>query len=146
MLRSRALRSGTHLVLALFVATNALPRASIYFHQHTGGGHTHVHVWGYDVVVHDDEDEPHHHHHVHEYHDHDDDAAAHDGPGVAEPDHGHPWHAHSQSPFQHATPAAVAAPAPRLCAQPLVGLIRLAAGRRPAPPRSARAPPPLRGA
>ena len=80
----RRLRSRALTILALFAATNALPRPGLYAHQHAGGDHAHVHPWGEDAFA-----------------DHDHAARGADGgPGFEDADRDHGLHVHSQAPFQ----------------------------------------------
>ncbi|HZP42098.1 MAG TPA: hypothetical protein VFD84_11405 [Candidatus Binatia bacterium] len=134
MLTRRRLRQRTLLALALFVAANALPRASVYVHRHAGGGHLHVHPWGEDADGHDD-------------------AGVDDGEPAPSPGGGpvleHPGardaaHTHTQEPFQHAThpglPALVRATVVRAFSTPRLP----AAGGVSVRPTRARGPPPAR--
>jgi hypothetical protein len=126
--RARA-RSRALLVLGLFLATNALPRAGLYVHPHAGGDHAHAHPWGADVGAdaHGDAHEP----------------RAHDGgPGLEDADPGPAAHAHSQPPFQPtATPEA-----PRALRATVVrgvaAVVRQPERAAPASPAFARGPPP----
>jgi hypothetical protein len=126
----RRLRSRALVVLALFAATNALPRPSLYAHRHAGGDHAHVHAWGEDAYAGDDHDDDHAR------------AAADDRPGLEDADGDHGLHVHSQAPFQPSTKPA----APGLALTPLVRCVPVSAaiptGVEPVPSAFARGPPP----
>jgi hypothetical protein len=127
----RRLRSRALAILALFAATNALPRPGLYAHHHAGGDHAHVHPWGEDAYGDDDDGD----------HDHDH-AAADDRPGFEDADGDHGLHVHSQAPFQQsakpeAPSLAVATLVRRLLVSPA-----LPTGVEPAPSAFARGPPP----
>ena len=123
----RRLRSRALAVLALFAATNALPRPGLYAHHHAGGDHAHVHPWGEDAYEDDD---------VREY------VPADDRPGFEDADGDHGLHVHSQEPFQQTTKRA----APSLVLTTLVRCLfasaALLTGVEPAPFALARGPPP----
>ena len=128
----RRLRSRALAVLALFAATNALPRPGLYSHHHAGGDHAHVHPWGEDAYGGDDDDGDHAHAH----------ALADDRPGLEDADGDHALHVHSQAPFQHTTKPA----GPSLEVTALVHFLlatpALPTGVEPAPSAFARGPPP----
>jgi hypothetical protein len=131
----------TPVVLALFLGTSALPRASVYMHHHPGGEHEHVHAWGADPVSrHHDHDHDEHHHHPHGVH------ATHDHAGrlaIEADDDGPSDHVHWQPPFQRTARPQV----PRVVRVVTVALLAPSAdangGFVPTVPTSARAPPSL---
>jgi len=134
MLSPRRLRSRALTVLALFAATNALPRPGLYAHHHVGGDHEHVHPWGEDAYGGDDDDGDHDHEHAH--------AAADDRPGFEDADGDQGLHVHSQAPFQHTTKPAEPSLALTALVRCLLASPALPTGVEPAPSAFARGPPP----
>jgi hypothetical protein len=130
MRRPRWLEPCTPAVLALFLATSALPRPAAFVHRHADGGHAHVHPWGEDVV------------HSHDDADHDEPAAPGGGMGgIARPHRELAGHVHWQLPFQTAARAAVPEPVRVTSTRVLAPRPPLRVGHAAALPTSARAPP-----
>lgn len=135
MLTPRWLHTCTGPVLALFLATNALPRAGIYVHHHAGGGQAHVHSWGEDAGTSSPDRYP------HEAHRHQRAGTADGGPGLVAPDDGDAAHTHWQAPFQHATRTETPRLVRSTVVHPLIVARRRAGGFVASLPTPARAPP-----
>jgi hypothetical protein len=124
----------TPTVLALFLGTSALPRASVYAHHHAGGELEHEHPWGSDLP-HDHEHEGHHHEgRVHQ-------PPPHGEVWLVDADDDPPDHVHWQPPFQRAATPGVPRAATAVVVAALAIPPRTRAGFRATVSTPARAPP-----
>lgn len=124
-----AMRSLGPAVLALFLATNVVPRSVLLVHHHAGGERAHVHPFGDEGAPHVDPPAV---------------APIAHGLGLASPDTAGGDHVHSQHPYQLAARPPVPGLVPVATVEPLRPVPARAPALALAHPARSRAPPPAR--